>query len=139
MPVCVRWLAALILLGSLFGQTPRDTKGVNLWVLKPVVRPMAPAGVTKSTNPIDAFIAAEYKAKGLKPAGPADKYTLLRRVYLDLIGIPPTPAEQDAFLKDDRRTPTRRWWTGFSPASSTASAMRGTGSTSCATPTPTSA
>jgi hypothetical protein len=100
-PVCLRWLVSLVLLGTLFAQTPRDTKGVNLWVLKPVVRPPAPAGVTKSTNPIDAFIAAEYKKKGLKPAGAADKYTLLRRVYLDLIGIPPSPAEQDAFLKDE--------------------------------------
>ena len=101
MSVCLRWLASLVLLGTLFAQTPRDTKGVDLWVLKPVVRPQVPAGVTKSANPIDAFIAAEYKKKGLKPVGPADKRTLLRRVYLDLIGIPPTPAEQDAFLKDE--------------------------------------
>ena len=65
MPVCLRWLVSLLLLGTLFAQTPRDTKGVNLWVLKPVVRPQAPAGVTKSTNPIDAFIAADYKKKAL--------------------------------------------------------------------------
>ena len=57
-------------------------------------------GVTTSTNPIDAFIAADYKAKGLLPAGKADKLTLLRRVYLDLIGLPPTAAEQEAFLAD---------------------------------------
>ena len=101
MPVYLRWSAAFVLLGSLFGQTPRDTKGVNLWVLKPVVRSQPPAGVTKSTNPIDAFMAAEYKKRGLKPTGAADKYTLLRRVYLDLIGIPPSPAQQDAFLKDE--------------------------------------
>jgi len=66
-----------------------------------VVRPTVPTGLTKSTNPIDAFIAAEYKKRGLRSVGPADKLVLLRRVYLDLIGIPPTPAEQDAFLKDD--------------------------------------
>src|SRR5438477_2268631 len=75
-------------------------KGVELWSLKPVVRPAVPSGVTKSANPIDAFIAAELKARGLQPAGAADKLTLLRRVYLDLIGLPPTPAEQDAFLQD---------------------------------------
>jgi hypothetical protein len=73
-------------------------KEADLWVLKPVARPQIPAGATKSANPIDAFIAAEYKSKGLGPVDPADKLTLLRRVHLDLVGIPPTPAEQDAFL-----------------------------------------
>src|SRR6202162_3622289 len=72
----------------------------QLWVLKPVLRPAVPAGVTQSQNPIDAFLAAEYKAKGLRPAPLAEKQVLLRRVYLDLIGIPPTPTEQDAFLAD---------------------------------------
>ena len=66
-----------------------------------MVRPQVPAAPAKSTNPIDAFIAAEYKTKGSEAGGPADKCTLLRRVYLDLIGIPPSPAEQDAFLKDE--------------------------------------
>ena len=46
-------------------------------------------------------MAATYKAKGLHPSGPADKLTLLRRVYLDLIGLPPSPEEQEAFVKDD--------------------------------------
>jgi hypothetical protein len=72
----------------------------KLWSLQPVTKPAEPDGVTASTNPIDAFIAADYKAKGLRPAGKADKLTLLRRVYLDLIGLPPTPAEQEAFLAD---------------------------------------
>jgi hypothetical protein len=99
--VRLRWIAALSIVCPLFAQTPRDTKGVDLWVLKPVVRPQIPAGVSKSKNPIDAFIAAEYKKKGVRPVAAADKNTLLRRVYLDLIGLPPTPAEQDAFLKDE--------------------------------------
>jgi Protein of unknown function (DUF1553)/Protein of unknown function (DUF1549) len=72
----------------------------KLWVLKPLVRPDVPAGLPTSSNPIDAFLAAEQKAKGLGPAGPAERRSLLRRVYLDLIGLPPTPAEQDAFLHD---------------------------------------
>ncbi len=96
------WVSA-VAIGSFFAlsaQTP-PKKYPDLWVLKPVVRPAVPAGIAKSTNPIDAFIAANYKTKGLRPVGPADKLTLLRRVYLDLIGLPPTPAEQDAFLKDD--------------------------------------
>jgi hypothetical protein len=100
--VCRRWVAALTfgLFFVLSAQTPRRGKNVDLWVLKPVARPPVPAGVTGSTNPIDAFIAAEYAKRGLRPVGPADKETLLRRVYLDLIGIPPTPAQQDEFLTD---------------------------------------
>jgi hypothetical protein len=69
----------------------------RLWSLQPVARPAVPFG---ATNPIDAFITADYKAKGLVPTGKADKLTLLRRVYFDLIGIPPTIAQQDAFLAD---------------------------------------
>lgn len=70
----------------------------HLWVLEPVVRPTVPQGLTQSTNPIDAFVAEQYRANGLKPTGPADKRTLLRRVYLDLVGLPPSPTEQEAFL-----------------------------------------
>jgi hypothetical protein len=69
------------------------------WYLQPVHRPDLP-GPAQTLNPIDAFIGAKRNEKGLKPGGPADKATLLRRVYLDLIGIPPTPAEQAAFLAD---------------------------------------
>src|SRR3954469_14328198 len=74
--------------------------GATLWSLQPVVPPDVPSGVTESTNPIDAFVAKKYKEKGLQPAGPADKLTLLRRVYFDLIGLPPTVAEQKAFILD---------------------------------------
>lgn len=71
------------------------------WYLKPVERPQVPSGSRQGVNPIDAFIAAKLQEKGLRTAGPAGKATLLRRVYLDLIGIPPTPAEQEAFLADN--------------------------------------
>ena len=76
-------------------------KAADLWVLKPLARPQVPSGVTQSSNPIDAFVSAKLKAKNLRSTGPADKLTLLRRVYMDLIGLAPSPAEQDAFLKDD--------------------------------------
>ncbi|HEX3876747.1 MAG TPA: DUF1549 domain-containing protein, partial [Bryobacteraceae bacterium] len=76
-------------------------RAARLWSLQPVVKPAVPAGVTASTNPIDAFIAADYKTKGLTPVGKADRLELLRRVYFDLIGLPPTLAQQDAFLADD--------------------------------------
>jgi len=69
----------------------------KLWALQPVVRPAVPGA---AGNPIDAFARALYTAKNVTPVGPADQRTLLRRVYMDLIGIPPSPAEQDAYLSD---------------------------------------
>jgi mono/diheme cytochrome c family protein len=51
-------------------------------------------------NAIDHFILARLEREGLKPSPPADRYTLVRRVYLDLIGLPPTPAEADAFVNN---------------------------------------
>ncbi|HEY7426666.1 MAG TPA: PSD1 and planctomycete cytochrome C domain-containing protein, partial [Gemmataceae bacterium] len=52
-------------------------------------------------NPIDHFILARLEAEGLKPSPQADRYTLARRLYLDLIGLPPTPEETEAFVKDE--------------------------------------
>ncbi|TXT33564.1 MAG: hypothetical protein FD138_1848, partial [Planctomycetota bacterium] len=49
---------------------------------------------------IDHFVLARLEATGLKPSPPADRHTLARRVFLDLIGIPPTPAEVDEFVND---------------------------------------
>ena len=69
------------------------------WSLKAVVRPDVPGG--PESNPIDRFINEEIRKRGLKAVPPADKLSLLRRVHLDLIGIPPTPAEQDAFVADN--------------------------------------
>jgi len=58
-------------------------RAARLWSLQPVHRPDVPTGVTDSSNPIDAFIAADWKEKGLRPAPKADKLTLLRRVRFD--------------------------------------------------------
>ena len=51
-------------------------------------------------NEIDAFVLQTLESKGLKPAPPAEPATLLRRAYFDLIGLPPSPEEVEAFLKD---------------------------------------
>src|SRR3954470_23896052 len=81
------------------GAQTNKAPGEVWWSLKPVVRPALPDG--PESNPIDRFINAEQKKRGVRAGGPADKPALLRRVYLDLIGLPPTPAEQEAFLADD--------------------------------------
>ena len=51
-------------------------------------------------NPVDAFILARLKKEGLRPAPPADRSTLIRRLYFDLVGLPPTPSETAKFVAD---------------------------------------
>jgi hypothetical protein len=51
-------------------------------------------------NPIDVFVLARLEAEGLTPSPEADRHTLVRRVYLDLVGLPPTPEETEAFVRD---------------------------------------
>lgn len=72
------------------------------WSFIPPTQP-APPAVTQPElviNPIDQFILKRLEQEGLKPSPQADKVTLIRRVTLDLTGLPPTPAEVDAFLAD---------------------------------------
>jgi hypothetical protein len=71
------------------------------WSFQPIRKPAVPGKDTGPIrNPIDAFILAKLGEHGLKLSPEADKLTLLRRVTFDLHGLPPTPAEIDAFLKD---------------------------------------
>ena len=78
------------------------SKPLKHWAyIKPVHYP--PPAVKDAAwvrNPIDNFILAKLEEEGLKPSPEADKTTLIRRVYLDLIGLPPTPDQVDAFLAD---------------------------------------
>lgn len=73
------------------------------WAFQTVERPEVPhlpAGAW-GNNPIDAFTLTRMKAAGLTPSPEAEKTVLLRRLYLDLLGLPPKPAEVDAFLADE--------------------------------------
>lgn len=74
------------------------------WAFQPIARP-APPQVKQSDwvqNPIDQFVLATLEAQNLQPSPLADRHTLIRRVYLDLLGLPPTPAEVQAFISDTR-------------------------------------
>jgi hypothetical protein len=66
------------------------------WAYAPVQRPAVPA----DQNAIDYFVRAKLSEKGIKPAREADRFTLIRRVYYDLLGLPPTPLEADTFAND---------------------------------------
>ncbi len=71
------------------------------WAFQPVPKVEPPADPDAwSANPIDHFVRAKLRDHGLEPAAPADRRALLRRVTFDLIGLPPTPEEIDAFLAD---------------------------------------
>ncbi len=78
------------------------TDKFDWWSLKPVQKPSVPQlrgkDIQWAHNPIDAFILAKQHEKGLSFSPPADRYTLIRRVYFDLIGLPPTPEEVEAFV-----------------------------------------
>src|SRR5581483_6586387 len=73
------------------------------WAYQPIKRPEVPEIASPSApihNPIDAFVQARLAKEGLTPSPEADRRTLIRRVSLDLTGLPPTPREVDAFVND---------------------------------------
>ena len=73
------------------------------WAFQPVKRlAVPPVRRASIRNPIDAFILARLGKEGLNPSPEADRVTLLRRLALDLTGLPPTPEEVDAFVEDGR-------------------------------------
>ncbi|MEK6247077.1 MAG: PSD1 and planctomycete cytochrome C domain-containing protein [Planctomycetales bacterium] len=80
----------------------QQTERKDLWSLKPLQGPTIPH-LTDASWPrseIDRFVLARIESAGLKPVEDADRYTLLRRTYLTLIGLPPSPVEMEAFIKD---------------------------------------
>jgi mono/diheme cytochrome c family protein len=72
------------------------------WAFQPVKKQEPPAVQNKAwpANPVDNFILAKLEEKNLKPSAPADRRVLIRRLYFDLVGLPPTPAEVEAFVAD---------------------------------------
>jgi Protein of unknown function (DUF1549)/Protein of unknown function (DUF1553) len=99
--ICLAWLV-----GRLFGQegteAPISSSDLEYWSFRPLVRPAVKeiAGSSVS-NPIDVFLEERLRAKGLRGVGRAERSHLLRRVTLDLTGLPPTPDELASFLIAD--------------------------------------
>jgi mono/diheme cytochrome c family protein len=98
-----RWIAG----GAAWSDTGPQRAGRDWWSLHPLALPklptppqLGPLGSVWPRNPIDAFVLAQLKARGMTPSPPADRATLIRRVTYDLLGVPPTPAELDRFNKD---------------------------------------
>jgi hypothetical protein len=72
------------------------------WAFEPIRRVTPPPDPSEwSNDAIDRFVLAKLREQGLKPVGHADKRTLIRRVYFDVIGLPPTPEQVAEFLADD--------------------------------------
>jgi len=95
-----RWIAS----GAAWPETPaaRLPDPKKHWAFVPPVRPAAPRTSRPDwvRNPVDAFVLERLDRSNLKPSPEADRATLLRRACLDLIGLPPTLSELDAFLAD---------------------------------------
>ena len=77
--------------------------GRQFWSFRPVTNPSLPEVQNPGwvQTPIDAFVLAKLEANQIHPAPQADKRTLIRRLTYDLIGLPPTPDEVNAFVADE--------------------------------------
>ncbi|HYV35763.1 MAG TPA: DUF1553 domain-containing protein [Gemmataceae bacterium] len=93
---------AIAAVGKKAGEVTAEDR--QYWAYKPVKKPGLPTVKNKAwvRNGIDNFILAGLEAKGLHPTEPADRLALGRRVYFDLIGLPPTPEQLDEFVNDQR-------------------------------------
>ncbi|HEX3726503.1 MAG TPA: PSD1 and planctomycete cytochrome C domain-containing protein [Pirellulales bacterium] len=85
------------------GPPPVDENSRAFWSFQPVAAPNPPTTGESGwvRTPIDAFVLARLQQDGLAPSPPAEKSVLLRRAYYDLIGLPPSPEEAEAFLADN--------------------------------------
>ncbi len=102
-----KWIdeGAKVPAGESAASTPRQSNtSVNHWAFQPIQRPPLPAVLAAHwcRNGIDRFVVARLEKAGIAPSPEADRITLLRRVSLDLIGLPPSPKDIDDFSRDKR-------------------------------------
>lgn len=100
--ICLGLGSLLIAADIAASKDPFSARQRSFWSFQKMKRTDPPTVEHRdwARNPVDAFILARLESKGLTPNPPADKVTLLRRVSFDLIGLPPTPEEVQAFLDD---------------------------------------
>ncbi len=93
-----RWIEQ----GARWGKAEKTAKKdpLDWWSFRVMSRPVVPVVGDGGINPIDAFVISELKKKGLEHSPEADRETLLRRVFFDLIGLPPTASETASFVAD---------------------------------------
>ena len=97
-------MAYVSLLCALFATTAAAAEVPDDWAFRPATRPAVPQVPADLAawvrNPVDAFIAARLRARGLSPSPEAERRTLIRRLSFDLTGLPPTPEDLRAFVDD---------------------------------------
>src|SRR5689334_15923344 len=103
--ICARGALLVASLLLLAGVGNAAHENGPLWSLRPIVRPTLPtlgahADPRWGRNQIDGFIQARLSKERLEPSREGDRRTLIRRLSFDLLGLPPTPEEVDAFLND---------------------------------------
>jgi mono/diheme cytochrome c family protein len=90
--------------GAIWPDTAESADPLDWWSFRPLARPTLPnlgaEDEARARNPVDRFILAKLREKGLVPSPEADRRTLIRRLYFDLIGLPPTPDDVDAYIND---------------------------------------
>ena len=101
-PADVEALTAWIANGAAWGEAADERATASHWSFQPIKQREAPnvADANWARNPIDRFVLAKLEAKGIEPSPEADERTLIRRVSLDLVGLPPTPPEVAQFIAD---------------------------------------
>ena len=104
MNLSTRHMLCLVVIASRFGADLSLT-AADHWAFQPIIPATIPdvnEAEAWSHNPIDAFVLARLNAAGFSPAKMTDRTTLIRRVSLDLVGLPPTREERDEFLHETR-------------------------------------
>ncbi len=99
----IRLLSDWIRDGAAWGSDSVMPQGRH-WAFSPLERPEFPAVSNPEwvRTPIDKFVLARLDQEGIQPSAPASKRTLIRRAYLDVMGLPPTPEQVEAFVNDER-------------------------------------